>query len=220
MNDFSKALGTSIGNYIELQHSLGYAFRKQASTLHAFLRYVEGGQVQGPLTQEIVLDFVRLRDATANCRAVRYGVLRRFAEYLAVYDSRTERLDPRALPRSRAIPPARILTDLELESLLLASDRLSPTRPLRVTPTYFSLRRRGFTSSETDCPKRIGNNRVGSEYARGTDRYRLAREGFLNFFSKGGSTNFRCRSETRVFEDEDEEEDDGDSQTLDYFMDR
>src|SRR5213593_615703 len=99
MNDFARALANSVNNYIELQHSLGYIFGKQASTLHAFLRYVKDGDLQGPLTQTMVLEFVRL-DETANCRAVRYGVLRRFAEYLAVYDVRTERLDPRALPRS------------------------------------------------------------------------------------------------------------------------
>src|SRR5687768_13740709 len=111
MNDFIRQLDTSIASYIELQHSLGYDFQRQASTLRGFLRHVEGGHLQGPLTQAIVLDFVRLRNATANCRAVRYGVLRRFAEYFAVYDSSTERLDPRALPRSRAIPLPRILSD-------------------------------------------------------------------------------------------------------------
>lgn len=78
----------------------------------------------------MVLDFVRVRNATANCRAVRYGVLRRFAEHFAVYDSDTERLDPRALPRSRAIPPPRILSDQELRSLLSASDGIS-RYPLR-----------------------------------------------------------------------------------------
>ena len=30
----------------------------------------------------------------ANGRAIRYGVLRRFCEYLAIYDPRTEALDP------------------------------------------------------------------------------------------------------------------------------
>jgi integrase len=130
MNDFIRQLDRSIESYIQLQHSLGYDFEKQASTLRAFLGDVKNRQLQGPLTQAIVLDFVRFRNATANCRAVRYGVLRRFAEYFAVYDSRTERLDPRALPRSRAIPPPRILTDQELRSLLAAADGIS-RYPLR-----------------------------------------------------------------------------------------
>ena len=61
MNDFSGELATSLETYIELKHSLGYAFEKQASPLHAFLRHVEDGHLEGPLTQAMVLDFVRLR---------------------------------------------------------------------------------------------------------------------------------------------------------------
>ena len=52
------------------------------------------------LTQETALDFVFSWDGTANGRAIRYGVVRRFAEYLAIYDPQTAALDPRALPRS------------------------------------------------------------------------------------------------------------------------
>jgi integrase len=88
-------------------------------------------QLAGPLTQQMALDFACSRGATANCRAVRYAVLRRFAAYLAVYDSHTQSLDPRALPRSRAIPPPRILSDHELDSLLSAIDHISPRHPQR-----------------------------------------------------------------------------------------
>lgn len=131
MNDFTSTLAQRIESYVELQHSLGYAFQKQAAILRAFLDYVAGTPLEGPLTQQQALDFVRSRDVTPNGRAVQYGVLRRFAEYLAVYDSRTGWLDPRALPRSRAIPPPRILSEQELESLLSAINRLSPRQPQR-----------------------------------------------------------------------------------------
>lgn len=131
MTDFTTTLAKRIQSYVALQRSLGYAFRQQAATLGAFLRHVETNRLEGPLTQQMALDFVRSGPATANCRAVRYAVLRRFAEYLAVYDSRTQSLDPRALPRSRAVPPPRILSDQELKSLLSAIDRLSPRHPQR-----------------------------------------------------------------------------------------
>jgi len=120
-----------IDSYIRLRHSLGYAFKKQAGTLRAFLRYAQVRQHEGPLTQKMALDFIYSYGGTANGRAIRYAVLRRFAEYLAIYDSRTQSLDPRALHRSRAIPPPRILTDEELGSLMSASNRLSPKHPLR-----------------------------------------------------------------------------------------
>ena len=131
MSVFAKMLAEKVQSYIELRRSLGYAFKKQAATLRAFVRHVESEQLGGPLTKGMALNFVLSFTGTANGRAIRHGVLRRFCEYLAVYDARTEALDRRALPRSRAIPPPRILSDEELASLIAACSQLSPTIPQR-----------------------------------------------------------------------------------------
>lgn len=131
MSTFAGILAGKVETYIELRHSLGYSFKKQAGTLRAFARYVEAEQLDGPLTRRMALGFVLSFGGAANGRATRHGVLRRFCEYLAVHDARTEGLDRRAFPRSRAIPPARILSDDELTALIVACGRLSPTRPYR-----------------------------------------------------------------------------------------
>ena len=111
MSSFAKTLADKVEGYIALRRSLGYAFQKQASTLRALAQYVEASRSDGPLTGRLVLDFVIAWQGTANGRAIRHSVIRRFCEYLTIYDARTEALDRRALPRSRAIPPPRILTD-------------------------------------------------------------------------------------------------------------
>jgi integrase len=131
MKDFTSALENRVESYVELRRSLGYAFNIQAATLRAFMRFVKDRHLEGPLTQGMVMDFVHSRGVTGNCRASRYAIVRRFAEYLAIYDPRTESLDPHALPRSRAIPSPRILTEQELGSLLSSIDRLSPRYPQR-----------------------------------------------------------------------------------------
>jgi integrase len=131
MTIFVTTIADSIDRYIALQHSLGYQFRKQAASLHAFLRYVRSTPARGPLSQALALDFVIASDLTPNGKAIRYAVIRRFAEYHAAFDPRTESLDRRALPRSRAIPPPRILSEEELRSLMLASERISIRHPLR-----------------------------------------------------------------------------------------
>ena len=131
MSAFAKILADKVESYIELRRSLGYSFKKQAATLRAFARFVGTEQLDGPLTQGMALNFVLSIEGAANGRAIRHGVLRRFCEYLVVYDARTEALDPRALPRSRAIPPPRILSDEELASLIAACSHLSPTTPHR-----------------------------------------------------------------------------------------
>ncbi|MER8880855.1 tyrosine-type recombinase/integrase [Mesorhizobium sp. M0684] len=131
MTAFARLLGEKAERYIELRRSLGYAFSKQAGTLRAFVHYVERAQLDGPATRTMALDFALSFSGAANSRATRHGVLRRSYEYLAVYDVRTEALERRAFPRSRAIPPPRILSEAELASLIDACARISPGTPLR-----------------------------------------------------------------------------------------
>lgn len=131
MNSFTKTLVDRVESYITLRRSLGYTFRKQAGILRAFARYVEAKQLDGPLTRDMAMNFIFSWEGTSNGRAVHHGILRRFCEYLAIYDAQTEMLDPRALPRSRAIPPPHILNDAELGLLIDASSRVSPRFPLR-----------------------------------------------------------------------------------------
>jgi integrase len=133
MSSFARTLAIKVEDYVALRRSLGYAFQKQAATLRALVQYAKVGQLDGPLTRDMALNFVFSWEGTANGRAIRHGVVRRFCEYLAIYDPRTEALDPRALPRSRAIPPPRILTDDELRSLMSACCRVSPDYPERAT---------------------------------------------------------------------------------------
>jgi integrase len=131
MTAFAGFLADKVEHYIKLRRSLGYAFSKQAGTLRAFVRYVERAELDGPLTRTMALNFVLSFGGAADSRAVRHGVLRRFCEYLAVYDPRTQALERRAFPRSRAIPPPRILSESELTSLIAACRRISPALPLR-----------------------------------------------------------------------------------------
>jgi len=136
MSDFARFLSEKVTDYIQLRRSLGYTFRVQAATLKAFSRFVEQGGHSGPLTQELALAYVLSCDVTSNVRARRHGVLLRFAEYLSVFDARTEILDPQALPRSRAIAPVRLLDDSELTRLLVAARDGSAHHPLRGRTLY------------------------------------------------------------------------------------
>jgi integrase len=128
---FACRLVDHLNRYVQLRRSLGYSFKTQAATLQAFGRFVKRRAEAGPLTQHLVLAFVLGYQVTPNVRARRYAVLKNFADYFAVFDSRTEALDPQALPRSRAIPPARLLEDGELARLLDAAREISPLHPMR-----------------------------------------------------------------------------------------
>lgn len=127
---FATFLSDKIERYIELRRSLGYAFDKQAGTLRAFVHHVERSRLVGPATRTMARDFVLSFRGASNSRAVRHGVLRRFYEYLVLYDARTEALERKAFHRSRAIPPPRIVSDPELASLIEACGVLSLGLPL------------------------------------------------------------------------------------------
>lgn len=131
MSTFASALAASMESYIALQRSLGYQFRKQAASLHALLRYVRSSNAQGPLSQRLALDCVMASGLTPNGKAIRYAVIRRFAQYYSAFDPSTESFDPRALPRSRAVAPPRILSEEELRLLMAASLRIATEQRLR-----------------------------------------------------------------------------------------
>jgi integrase len=76
---------------------------------------------------------------------------RLFLEYLAIFDPRTEALDPKAFPRNRAIPPPRLLTDDELVRLMAACRAVSPNCPecsRFLTPIVGLLASTGMRSGE------------------------------------------------------------------------
>ncbi len=136
MNTFARLIADKTEEYIALRRSLGYMFQVQAATLRAFCHFVADGNHSGPLTADLALAFVLSCDVTPTVRARRYGVLRRFAEYLSVFDGHAQRFHPQALPHSRAVAPARILDDGELARLLMAAQQISPRFPMRGRTLY------------------------------------------------------------------------------------
>lgn len=112
MTAFAQLLGEKAERYIELRHFPRLRLQ-QASVGRA--------QLDAPATRTMALDFVLSFSGGANSLAIRHGVLRRFYEYLAVYEARTDGLECRAFPRSRAIPPPRVLSEAELTSLIEAA---------------------------------------------------------------------------------------------------
>lgn len=124
------AFASRIDDYIALRRALGHAFVKQAAILRAFERFVENREYTGALTQEVVVTWVLASNGSGNNRAIRFGVLRSFADYLSVYDERTKRLAPQVFPRCRAVLPPRILTDQEMLALLTEARQDRPHSPL------------------------------------------------------------------------------------------
>jgi integrase len=165
MTPFAAQVSAHIERFVQLREALGYAFATQAATLRAFARFVATRHETGPMTQALALAFVLASDVTPRVRARRYGVLRHFADYLAVFDPRTAAFGPYALPSGRGQRPVRILETAELTRLVQAARALSPQHPLRghtLATMIGLLASTGLRSGEI-----VRLNRVDVDLARG-----------------------------------------------------
>lgn len=118
--------------YIKLMQDLGRSFRCEASLLRTFDAFCLERHYDGPLTQQLALEFCC---ATPSCGALqhakRYRIVRCFADYLSAFDPRTQLLDPRAVRVRAARPKAYIYTTEEIPRLLAAVGRVRGIDPAR-----------------------------------------------------------------------------------------
>jgi integrase len=99
--------------------------------LRAFDRHLHELGYEGPLTEELARAFATaVADTSTSTPSRRYGVVRQFAEYLATFDPRTPRLDPKAIYRARLQPPPYVFNEAELEALLRQATKFAQRHPV------------------------------------------------------------------------------------------
>lgn len=131
MSKFQSIFAERLTDYVHLRRQLGLRFNNQEAVLIAFDRYLHEHAHQGPLTEQLACEFatsVAVTSTTVPAR--RYLVVRHFSEYLATYDARVPRLDPKAIFRSAQQPPPYIFTDAELEQLLAVTTKIPKRHPV------------------------------------------------------------------------------------------
>lgn len=132
MTTFQSVYADRMIDYIQLQRGLGYRFRSGTLLLRFFDRFLaENGHV-GPITRELALTFAtRNQTNSPQYQAALYHTVKRFSEYLAVFDPMVRPLDPVWMrPIGRPRPP-HIFTDRELQKVLDETHRYVPLHPFR-----------------------------------------------------------------------------------------
>src|SRR5271157_2192708 len=130
-------------DYLFERRALGFDLRIAGNQIVAFARFVDERGHNGPLTNEIVLNWVQgeAKRASPMSWARRLDVLRPFARYLARLDPATEFPDTAIFGRSHRRLAPHIYTDQEIDDLLAAARKLPPhgtSRPL-IYETIFGL---------------------------------------------------------------------------------
>jgi integrase len=130
-SQLASCFGTRIEEYITLKQQLGLKFGRQSYTLAQFDLYLQSVSFSGLLTQDIALAFATQKpDASANEHAWRYGIVRRFSQYLSAYIPEIPCMDPHALTLPTQRPTPYIFTEDQIREVLHLAKTL-PHNPIR-----------------------------------------------------------------------------------------
>lgn len=135
----SSRFAAKIEEYIQLMHRLGKVFRVEEGHLYNFDAYCLQQRHDGPLTQQVALNFSYSVPDLGSCQyAKRYQIIRGFANFLSTFEPKTESLDPHAISVTPHRTPAYIYTDEEIVLLLQTVSQLRFRDSFRIV-TYQTL---------------------------------------------------------------------------------
>jgi integrase len=121
-----------VDDYLAARRKLGFKLKIEGQQLLGFARYTDDMGHVGPLTTALALQWAKLpRDAAPEYWSRRLGIVRRFAQYRALFDSATEVPADRLLGPASRRPVPYIYNTEELEALLQTCGKLGPTGGLR-----------------------------------------------------------------------------------------
>lgn len=126
-----KALANHLADYLQLRRQLGYKLVDAGNLLRGFVRYCEEHKATH-ITTDLALRWATSPpDIGQAQRAVRFGVVRRFAGYLQSIDSRTEVPDRSILPLRYRRPTPCLYTDVQVDELIAAAGMIDKRRPFK-----------------------------------------------------------------------------------------
>ena len=131
-------LADHLDNYLTLRRQLGYKLVVPGILLRNFVQYLNENQMAS-ITTETALRWATLPvNIKQRQRAVRLGVVRRFAEYLSTIDPRTEIPPQKLLPFQNRRPTPCLYKNEEVFKLIKAAGQIDGNDPLKCA-TYRTL---------------------------------------------------------------------------------
>jgi len=122
---------TEAQKYLEMKRNLGFAMRIEGEELLRFARYVEEVGHNGPLTEEIALQWAQSSSDSRIYHARRLDIVRRFARYMKLSVPETEVPQEGILgPSYRRVSPY-IYSEKERSALIAACHHLTPVNGIR-----------------------------------------------------------------------------------------
>ena len=115
----SNRISVQLEGYFKYKHSLGFHIKAETTVLKNFVRYTLERNYDGPLTKDIVLDWICLRkNSSRKTKGRRLEAISPFAKYIVAFDTEAEMLPTKLFgnAHSRSIPY--IYTESETRRLM------------------------------------------------------------------------------------------------------
>lgn len=132
------ALARHLDTYLRLRRQLGFKLEVPAILLRGFVQFARKQRASFITTQLALRWATRPADIKPRQRAVRLGVVRRFAEYLSTLDPRTEVPAKNLLPYQYRRPTPYLYRDEEVLRLIESAWHLDDSCPIKCA-TYGTL---------------------------------------------------------------------------------
>jgi integrase/recombinase XerD len=126
-----KTLSRHLKDYLTLRRQLGFKLHVEGSSLQSFVRFA---REQGArfINTKLALRWAMLPDKiTQKRRACRLGVVRGFAEYLAMFEPRTEVPAQKVFRSQVQRPEPYLYTDKQVLQLIEAARQIAPSHKMK-----------------------------------------------------------------------------------------
>ncbi|MHB8279724.1 MAG: tyrosine-type recombinase/integrase [Candidatus Humimicrobiaceae bacterium] len=134
-----QSIAQQVSQYLQFKRSCGYKFDTQGKELILFARYAKLTGHEGPLTLELAVRWAKFpENADRQYWAIRYDHVRRFGQYIILFDPNTEILPKGLLGPLRRRPSPHIYSEDEIKALLKGASSLTPKNGL-TSHTYVTL---------------------------------------------------------------------------------
>lgn len=110
--------------YLEYKHSLGFKLEHEESVLKNFVRYTLEYDYDGPLTREIVLQWISTGKTSDKSRGRKIEVIRPFSKYVATFDDQAEAIHDLIYKNVHDRPIPYIYSEAEVLQLMKHCNRL------------------------------------------------------------------------------------------------
>lgn len=129
----TSSMQSRVEEYLGDRRRLGYTLKTTGLYLMSFARFADGNGHTRPLSSEVVLAWAKgeTSSVTPTTWAKRLVNIRRFLNYCAQTEEKTEVPDADVFGRPRGRPTPHIYTEAEITELLAAARRLPPPGTLR-----------------------------------------------------------------------------------------